>query len=157
MVKTKREGAFRVEWWHAKCKFWYTGPGIHTHSHTLTHKCKKGCSVWLINSFLCWEGVMTADSSQSPEDQRVTPLINWARWNVKLSLSLSKITFTHILPLILTLHLYLWLSFFTPLCCIALNLSLSEHELRSATFTEPVVQSCSSVVLQSNTTIIGFY
>lgn len=34
---------------------------------------------------------MTADSSQSPEDQRVTPLIKWVRWNVKdwRSLSLS--------------------------------------------------------------------
>lgn len=40
-----------------------------THLHTLRQFC-------LINSFLCRGGVMTADSSQSPEDQRVTPLIN---------------------------------------------------------------------------------
>lgn len=45
---------------------------------------------------------MTADSSQSPEDQRVTPLINWARWNVK-----HWIWSSH--PLSLQISLKLWL------------------------------------------------
>lgn len=81
--------------WRKKRKFIHT----HTQTHTVTHLSAKltptctvflshtqtseGSAVWLINSFLSWGGVMSVESSQSPQDQRVTPLINWARWNVK--------------------------------------------------------------------------
>lgn len=55
---------------HPVCTWSY----LHTQTHTNPHS-HTDSAVWLINSFLCWGGVMTADSSQSPEDQRVTPLI----------------------------------------------------------------------------------
>lgn len=77
-------------------------PNSKAHTHT-----NWSSAVWLINSFLCLGGVMTADSSESPEDQRVTPLINCARWNVKhwiwsslsLSLSLSIFLFLFLFPM----------------------------------------------------------
>lgn len=99
-----------------------TAKHTHVHNHTYT---RQGSAVWLINSFLCWGGVMTADSSQSPEDQRVTPLINWARWNVKhwiwsslpLSAHLSppthSLVFCEMLLTSLSSSLRFWLSLWT--------------------------------------------
>lgn len=127
----------RVDWLRHRCKFWawistwctywhvlYAHGVTYTHRHT--HKpTHTDSAVWLINSFLCWGGVMTADSSQSPEDQRVTPLIKWARWNVKHWRSLSpSVSFFLSLPPWFPLFSLLISRFSAAHCCSLLRINL---------------------------------
>lgn len=123
---------------------------------------------------------MTADSSQSPEDQRVTPLINWARWNVKhwiwsslppsLQISPSLAFSTMSLGFLLQFKLWFltslfgspWVNFFFSLYTLFLFLFSMLMSLCYSYFFISVVESilsdhCLSLVWQDNLFLSSTY